>query len=210
MNSAMGLVTYDLGEVGLRWVRQVVSHSVLPIGKCLALLPIEGGRVWTRVPDHLARDEAVRRLPSGMLEPWGDADYHWEDEVLADYLAGHPSRCVVAPSQLRLSWPAVEELRVPFFLHEGEIDMHLFLAGPRRPERRALRDLEEYGLLYPFIALLTSLPDEHPPLRHSEWVGAEVIALLAARTEFVVLGAYDEENDVIWERPAAQRPTLRA
>jgi hypothetical protein len=40
-------------------------------------------------------------------------------------------------------------------------------------------------------------------------VGAEVIALLAARTEFLVLGAYDEETDVIWERPAAERPTLR-
>ena len=53
------------------------------------------------------------------------------------------------------------------------------------------------------------VPQRLTPPEPKAQVTADTIALLAERTEYLIIGAYDAETDVIWERPAAERPTLR-
>ena len=204
----MTLVTHDLGEAGLRWVRQQLGDAFLKMGRYLERLPVESGRAWTRLPAHISAEEAARRLPSGHLSPWPKlGDWLWSNSIVAQYLARHPERLAVGPSPALLTWPVLAEILIPYVHSSGEV--YPYLAGDSHPSEALLNELKDFACWYPYVAVLTSLPDGHPALVNKAEVGEDLLELLAARTELLVVGAYDEETDVIWERPAAQRPTLR-
>ncbi len=200
------LAVLDLGQDGTRYVRGSTDVMSSTLGQHLRRLPLETGRVWTRLPVSIPRSEAVARLEYGGLAATGRRA-GWPNHLIATYLGASRARYAVAPAPWDPSWPVVASLEIPYFLYLDEV--HLFLAGGGCLSDPVISELEDDANVYPYVATLTSLPEGYPPLEHRTAVQSETLALLAQRTEYLIVGAYDGETDVVWERPEADRPTLQ-
>ena len=202
----MVLTTHDLGNVGISYVRDRLTRVEPLLGRDLLRLPLEAGRVWTRLPVAISHSEALERLSYGGLRPSGRAA-KWAEAFVVTYLAESPQRCALAHAPWDPSWPVTGTLETPYFLHDAQI--YLLLLGGRRLSEDVVSAVKDEAHVAPYVAVLTSLPEGQAPPEPKAQVTADTIALLAERTEYLIIGAYDAETDVIWERPAAQRPTLR-
>ena len=58
------------------------------------------------------------------------------------------------------------------------------------------------GRAYPFIGVLTSLPKHEPSFQGRQVVTENVLQELAMRTDYIIVGAYDNENELIWVTPS--------
>jgi hypothetical protein len=199
------LKRFTLGQAAIPYIRSWIGIGDDALGPLLLNLPLEAGTVTAWLPPGTPPAYLIDRLESGAVIAPGQHE-PWMGSFIVRYLQGGQGRYVVEPTFMRPGDPPVAALKVPFFTYQRQVYVYLPWT---RPDLALAERVLCHGRAYPFVAALTSLPEGHAKVGSGEDVAESSFSLLAQRAEMLLVGAYDEETAIVWERPAAQRPTLR-
>jgi hypothetical protein len=164
------------------------------VRRCLNL---EEGKVVALLPEDVEPEYAVRFQYGFWM--CGDEPWKWVVSSISEYLARDPSRIVV----FELSRPPTGVPGVTsdtFRIGKFQNELVLFLVGPiansaiiNLAMRAATRFPDRLGYM-------TSSPTAHGDPSVTELITQDYLQELAARTEKIVLGAYDGEGHLIWHK----------
>ena len=157
-------------------------------------LPFNNGRVATHLPATVS-SETAQRFEVGGATTSNNTVSHLVDFITVYLSQGR--RYAVFEAIERCGDPCLSPLEQPFFIHDSEI--YYFLDSKDFDSEKVKR-LVQVARSYPFIGVLTSLPESDPGIRVAQEVTESVLEKLAARTTHLLIGAYDAEGVLIWSR----------
>ncbi len=80
------------------------------------------------------------------------------------------------------------KLEVYYFLNSHDIDSDIIVSTVR------------FARSYPFIGVLTSIPEEESDIQAEHELPIDKLKKFVARTEYILIGAYDNEGVLIWSK----------
>ncbi len=165
----------------------------------LLKLPLEAGRVTSYLPPMLRPDELLAFEDYFKPNHKGMEEYQ-QDTLLAlriaRALSGFSSLCLLVESLYETRVGVQGKLRVPFVA--GQRDL-IFCLTDQYNDR--LADLLGWVNDYPFVASLSLLTRGAREVRAGQPLKAELLSKVAARSDHIIVGAYDGDGYLIWTRP---------
>ncbi len=210
---------YELGRTGLHYVQKRLSwgkDNGKALSSYLLELPLHEGHVWTYLPADVEA-LAIEQLDRGGVLPQQEG-FYWGDHYVTP-IGGGP-----VGSALKLKFHSFisEYLRQPdnpFYVledenarlgdpwldsHSGKVffhgtDVYHFVA-PSDNDIETISSAEDNAAsLWLCISILTKLPMV-PLMQSRVQVTSELLSVMAANTEHIIVEAYDNEANVIWTR----------
>lgn len=191
----------ELGLESVQYIREQLSMGSTLARKLLEL-PLEQGKVFTYAPMDVRNDilqdlEHSIFLRSGMKVT--DLMRQRIAKFIAQFLNSNRKRCAIFETLMEIGDRVVNLGDLPRARYEREI--YLYLTSRQYGENTIANVLMK-ARGYPFIGALTSGNLQDPKrgsallnLRMSDFDG------LATNTLFIVIGSYDNEGYVVWQRP---------
>lgn len=121
-------------------------------------------------------------------------------ERIRDYLCGGKGRfCIFEEAYARPSDPAMLTKHVPFLILNEEI--YYFLSWKDIDYNKIKQAINAAGNFYPgLIGALTELPEKQELNFENKIISSEQLHILAKRAEKIIIGAYDGEGYLIWNK----------
>lgn len=186
---------FQFGPEGLAWVRQCLSAGST-LSKTLLDLSLEKGRVFTYLPNGLNAGRHMQFKFGGIFSSVGEKIGQTWPKFISEYLAGPAERYCILEDISAPSDPGLDSSDEQFFVYETEV--YDFLSS-QDTDVEKIRSILSCGRQYPSIGALTRLSGLSE-LQHRHSVKAEVLQLLASNTQYILVGAYDEESYLVWSR----------
>jgi len=200
------LVKYALGQEGTAYIERNLTHGMTLSRIAERRVRTSSGDAWSYLPPGMSRSTALSFrdpiLPSGrnaggydLIEPVVAPSKPLVVEFVLQYLNGGGRRLfLVEDAVARPSDPAITSSRVPCFFVGDEV--YEFISRPSATTAGISRAVDQ-AHSFPFVGVLTCT--DFRPTRGSCLSAADLRAM-AERMAAVVVGAYDGEGYVIWER----------
>ncbi len=182
-------------------VRNAIPYirSSLAAGSTLAQhllrLPLDEGRVITHLPEETS-PEAVEQFETGYRASWREIREHLVTFIAA-YLKGYEKRYGIFETFVRLGDPAFHPLEEQFLSHKQEV--YDFVSSEDSSSDIVYATLR-LARPYPFVGVLTSIPEDRPNIRTGHVLTIDEIEMLTSRAEYILIGAYDDEGTLIWSK----------
>lgn len=184
----------EFGPEAITYIRSCLSEGDT-ISTYLLNLPLENGRVATHLPTTIS-PAASRRFKVGGVTTRSETEPALVAFILA-YLRGQRKRYAVFEALERPGDAPLSSSKAQFFIHEDEI--YYFLTPQERDPTKVASTVRA-ARSYPFIGVLTSIPEDEPDIRAGYELTADILERLAMRTEHILIGAYDGEGELIWSK----------
>jgi hypothetical protein len=193
------LKTIQLSDEALKYLEECISHGN-KLMRQLLNLPLRDGVLWTLVSDE-TNGEALNEFRHGGVTI-GTARGVIEkiNDKLATFIIRHlsvsSSHYAIFEDYLRK--PGSKLLtRDRYFVYDG--DVCLFVPSESKGDLQDIKATMKNASRYTFRGILTSL-GSGGRLTTGQSVDLPLIRELATSTNCILVGAYDEESYVIWER----------
>ncbi len=209
----------NLAPSAIGYVRDALADGLTLSKHMLAELDVSAGRVTTGVPEDANMEFIERFQYGGLLPPPPEAEWRrgvgkdgrgfiimpqrsytgYVVSTVRSFLEGATHRlCILENGVFRASDPFIQRGRPNVVTVQEEV-YHL-LVGSGHPDETVGRVIREAGFGFPPpVGALTSLPVGHPFFDEGH-IASEDLRTMAARTEKIVVGAYDGEGYLIWHR----------
>jgi hypothetical protein len=187
------LKEFEFGSEAIIYVQSCLS-SGNTLSRRLLKLTLGSGRVTAHLPANVSPVTA-REFEFGGIAKGGENPWSHLAAFIAEYLSGQGKRYAVFEAIERKGDPCVSSLDKKFFTHGSEL--YFFLTS-RDQDLSSITGTIRAARSYPFVGALTSVPEDEPDIRADFEVTTDVLEKLAARTEHILIGAYDDEGVLIW------------
>jgi len=189
------LKEFKLGSEAISYIR-----SQLGLGYSLAQhllnLPLEQGQVTTYLP-ALTSDEAKRSFDKGGVVDRSEEPLHKVVTLVSAFLREQVKGYAVFEGFWRdRSLFATAKEQHLFY----EPEAIYYFASSANPDPVYIEAAVRAGRSYPYIGVLTSLPEGKPDIQSGTNVTSQQLRELASRAQHIVVGSYDDEGYLIWAR----------
>lgn len=193
------LIEIDFGQEAIQYIKEQLSQ-----GNTLARyglsMRLQEGHVISYLPPAVS--PVARRDFRNAFSIATDQTYAIElDAKILDlvsaYLAQPGKRYAVIETYFEPDWPVLASLHLPYFIHGSEV--YFFFSSQDHSHEMISQALHS-ARDYPFIGALTSLPSTEADVQIKEELTANIMEHLAARTEHLLIGAYDAIGYLIWSK----------
>lgn len=120
---------------------------------------------------------------------------------LADFIAAYLGQArrpyAIIETLARVSDPGLTRMALAYFTYATEVYV-FHTKHDRTPE--SIRATLNSARDYPFICGLTTLPEDYPTIQSRRAVTLDTLEQLARNTRHILVGAYDAEGYLIWNR----------
>lgn len=169
------------------------------LSRYLLELPLEQGQVFAYLPDDTPVEMANE---VDILHPYiigAEVAKLQLSSFLSAQLRARENALVVFENAVAWSTDANygPSSRHQFFSFGREV--YNFLVPDDAESEKVMATIRA-TIAYPFIGVITSLPEYRPRLQVSERVEEALLIELADRAEHIVIGAYDNQAQIIWSR----------
>jgi hypothetical protein len=174
----------------------------------------DGGTVYALLPEGVSLESASSFVQGGKLPTPPSSEWrHGKNSIVVpvpntnEALAGKIESFLTGGEQrICVFENAVARTRFPYVAHFTDIlicadRVYHVIRGPSPTRSDVLSTIREAASLQGCLGAMTSLPDRlNWPKGSQQMVSEADLAELAQRSEKVIVGAYDGESYVIWER----------
>ncbi len=196
---------YDLGDLGRKYLSEELRNGN-SYAQAIERVPLIGeGAVYTYLP--VALGSAVNELDDGILKRYDDlgmsgADLHHQIEsfrstLFSRFLASRANGYIIFERIGKPQSPTVRQDGTPYFVFNS--DVYLFLTASS-VSSAAIEACLRRTRRYPLIIGLTSCQEPSLEISSGEAIDLRTLELYAERTEILLVGAYDDEGYIIWNR----------
>lgn len=194
-NRLSGMHKYDLGGDGVEYVHYVLRAAKSLANEVLARQAIHEGRVTLLGPDGLDRRKLLQFRRGGLLSL--RASREWLIATIMNGLAASSDRsCAVFENWLASSDdPWLVEARSKVFFFGGEVYHYCTGADDHAAVEAATAESDALPF---FWGMLSREPTTG--LEPGTRVGRETLEELAAEMSLLIVGAYDGEGYLLWNR----------
>lgn len=208
---------YELGLEAIKFIKECLGGGNTLAQTFLRIFDFEKGRVITALPLGIDPEEA-KDFEDGIfpeppksewrsfvksdgskwvMVPKPNTDF-WLVSIIRMFLVKEDKRlCILENALARPNDPWISLKKHQIFTFKGEV--YHFLLGMDVEGKRIEQTIRNASS-YLFIGLLTSVPQETPFPRKGHEVSFEELKVFAKRTEKIIVGAYDGEGYLIWEK----------
>jgi hypothetical protein len=188
----------ELGQEAIDYIKDSLSQG-RTLSRYLCNLPLEQGVVTTWLPPAsnslFLTDFRMGGVITGEIRHEADAKL---GEFVSKYLSRSSTRYAIFEHALaRAGDPFLLSVATRFFVYGDEV--YFFLTSEDSETINimdAVKNAKTY-LLTGVLAEVTTLPE----LRDHQQVTEEILRTIVDKTGYLIVGAYDEEGELIWKRP---------
>lgn len=186
---------YELGSQAIDYIKSQLSvgHT---LGRSLLDLPLDSGRVAAFLPTG-TEPESLYAFQWGGVATATDGVWENMASFVSTYLRGGVGRYAVFEGFRPADRMLTASGRQYFSFGPDEIYYFASSAGADSPKVEVAADA---GRSYPYIGVLTSIPEDSPDIRSGSDICEELLKELAARAQHLLIGAYDDEAPLVWTR----------
>lgn len=198
----------DLGPEGIQYVRQRLQNPPQKMLSRLVLehLDLDSGMVQTFIPENLPQDQ-VANFSHGKYIPLSETTA-WLIDRVSNVMALGRERVCTFENSLALPGDPALALKTTRRVFCGNDVYHILEPQENQAALRQKLELllKESGNAYPeslgFVGIYPKSLSCGPTSQIAE-IGCAVIEELARTVEMIIVGAYDAEGYVIWEKISA-------
>lgn len=185
----------EFGPEAIVYIREQLSWG-RALGKLLLNLPLEEGRVIAYLPASTSFEQR-RNFRTGGLPKTQSKTVDNLRGLISKYLVGPGKKYAVFEDiNAQVGDPFLQEEKEQYFIYKT--DIYYFLNSKNNdPER--MRCIVT-GYAWYFLGMLTSLAEDGPDIQNHQIVTHKLLKQLTMSAEYLVVGAYDAENELIWCR----------
>jgi hypothetical protein len=207
-----------LGSDSIDYIRKHLSYGLTISKYILNLLNLDEGQVVTGLPEDTAIEKLYDFEHGGILasELKTMPIYRVQDkngkyftmqrvprafpfvlDTVNRFLKGGVSRLLILEdANAKSTDPVIQKYGSPIWTFQSEV-YHLVFGIPSNEEIKST--INKSDSLWTLVGFMTSLPkEEHFPLKKE--ISLETIEMLAENTQKILVGAYDGEGFLIWQR----------
>lgn len=188
----------EFGSEALGYLKDRLAHG-RQLAKELLHLPLEGGLLFTYLPEGVDREAAGRFEAAG---PGAGSEMEIEQHIAdfaSAYLEPSPKACAVFEHALANPTDAFLSAQSGDVVFFHNTDVYYLATRDGPPVLQALRRAKT---AYLCVGALTAVAGV-PAIRNRLHVSGEAIAALARNTNYILVSAYDLEGYLIWSREQA-------
>ena len=194
------LVEITLNDRAYKYFRETIHtgsqfYEGSSLSHYLLELPIERGKIITFWPDSLIPEKINFEGSVALLK---DTNLASMRQIVAKciygYLHGSPRRYAIFESWSRKSDP-LKPTTPKYLIHDNNLYYML------ESSDRVLDEIDRvirYAREMPFVCSLTSIPKGFHSLQPSRELEEKILQELAARSNMIIIDAYDGEGYLIW------------
>lgn len=198
-NQLSGFKLFQFGAESLSYLREQLSSGNY-YARSLLRLPFEEGMVLSNLPGILSPEEA-RDFNSSLFLRTNlsarKASQTWLVSLISTYLAGRDSSFAIFETLLEEGDKALISIQSHLFSHEKQIYLYLSESSPE-----IVLETLRHARGFPFVGGLITLPQSDSQFRPYEKVTYSIFDKLVERTDHILVGGYDDEGYLVWQRVA--------
>ena len=185
----------ELGPEAIVYIRSCLSQGDT-LAEHLLRLPLEEGRITAWLPAAVSNEVSRRFDTGGVIAPGSGAE-SIVTTFISTYLSKPGKRYGVFETFATSGDHSIAHPEVSFFIHETEV-YYFLTSRDLDPEKitKTVRSARQF----PFIGVLTSVPQGEPDVQPNCKVGMNVLEKLVSGTEYILISAYDGEGELIWRK----------
>ena len=217
------LVELELGIEAIMYIRECLADGNTLAKNLLASLDLSAGNVTTSLPKDANIEQAKTNFNWAVLPEAPESElvhYTMEDgrkatmkpkyeedsqtvQAIQEYLQGElENLCVFENSIAEACDPQIYIRNKASKLWTFENEVYHILVGGKISEVRIRKAIKEASNAWPlFIGALTSFPGQRNDYSQKKVLNTNDLEVLAKRTQKLIIGAYDGEGYLIWNRP---------
>lgn len=193
------LKEFQIDADAVNYIRQELREGDT-FAEYLLDLPLENGRVMSYLPApvHPVTPKDFRQsiyIATG-IKTAGEATSKLQ-RFVASYLTFDGNRYAIFETLGRVGDKWLSATNLSYFVHESRI--YSFLTPAEANEQRILQVLKR-ARRYPFVCGLTRLPEDDQRVQTLQEIQSNTLRALAANTQHIVVGAFDDEAFLIWTK----------
>lgn len=195
---------------GKSLARQLVERPDLQEGNVVTFLPKDArlDRILDftsggKLPEPKLNDSSQYVAPDGLrwkVIPKRNTDVCLVRHIRIFLNLGVDRICIFENPMALPTDPWVEKSTSPLLIFQNEV--YHFLTTQKATDQDIHETIKQASSIYPpFLAVLTIVSDKHNFSKQKVSITSEEIRSLAAKTEEIIVGAYDGESYLIWNQP---------
>ena len=199
------LTKYDLGDLGRRYLSEELQNGNSYAQAIERASLMAEGAVYTYLP--VALNSAVNELDDAILKRYDDlgmssADLHhqidsFRSTLFSRFLADRANGYIIFERIGKPQSPTVRQDGNPYFVFNN--DVYLFLTASSISSA-AIEACLRRTRRYPLIIGLTSCRVASMEISSGDAIDLQTLESYVEQTETLMVGAYDDEGYVIWNR----------
>ena len=195
------LKKFELGNEATDYIRSSLSHG-LTFAHCLNGLKIKDGRITTNLPEDVSPHRISRFMMGGVTSR--AQTYSWIIPLISAHLRRGCEAYAIFEDIARIGHPGFPSPEDKFFSFNSEVYQFL---GSNDNDISEIRRAIMASRKYPFIGVLAELTNEAIEIKRGQRLDLYALEFLAAGTRQILIGAYDEEGVLVWDRHHNNRNT---
>lgn len=192
-NNDTALKKLVLDSTALGYIRSQMSRGHALAQTILKTVNLEEGTVFVFLPQSVPREQALEFNRGGMGRI--KTDWYLPKYVLSQMSAREEASLVFEHPYAHPTDPYLLDSTQNFFFHKLEV--YFFLSDKKVTLERIISTVRAASG-WPFIGAITafSVPENY----HRRTVSEKALEIVAGRVTHLIVGAYDNENELIWRR----------
>jgi hypothetical protein len=193
------LKNHRFGKEALVYIQGELGNGWDLAASLLKWIPLDQGVISTYLPENIpasiASDFRISIYKTAGDSYWNEI----ESQIMTDIhviLGGKRNRYFIVES-------LAEEVSNSWKIKPGDYFKYLnwiYFFRTGSSDNNELRTIFRHSRDYPFIAIVTSLPEKTPPLHLGQVIDDRVMDELVKRVDMILIGVYDAEGLLIWKK----------
>ena len=200
---------YVLGKPAIKYSKEVMADGLTIFKQILEVIDINQGYIYTVLPDGVDIN-AIKDYDQGgftddytnrreRVRPIITVEEHVLESIQSFLSAcnGNPT-CVLEEAISHPDDPCMKRVIAPYALYQQEIYYYLTQRSNLESIKEAIK--EAHSAYPPLLASMANLTDEDAAILESGQISLEFIKRFAEKTEHIIVGAFDLEGYLIWDK----------
>jgi hypothetical protein len=163
----------------------------------LSSLDLTTGDVFTVLPNDVIFEEPINFENSYEFRT-GVRIYHQADSIILNlmynYLQTNLENCIIFESYKKTSDLVVKSSNLPYF----SVEERVYYFAQKRDSKETILECLYKTTSYPKIVVFARIPDMDSQIQSHEEINRDFAQRIAATTECIMAGAFDDEGYVFW------------
>ena len=192
-------VRIDLDKRAIDYIKGELSDGHELAHRLLDTTPWKTGSIYTYLPPQAESERLYQFKAGGKVRIPGLGNLH--AQFIRDYLQARSDGIyVVEETDRKVSKTYYQgRSRQSLTIFEYHDTPYRCILSDDIQTDKQIRNAMLAGS-YPNISVLSHLPDIGQRIQHHQQISTETLDLLVKNTDYVLIGVYDEEARLIWER----------
>jgi len=189
------LKKFKLGSEAIEYIKYSLARGDT-LSKYLLELPIIKGQVTTYLPTTTSRLQRLKFETGGVVNS-SETEENLVS-LISSYLGKPGKKWAVFETLARPGDKSLRLRKAQFFTYNQSEVYNFVTSDNNDPEKitNAIRSAKSY----PFVAILTSISDVEVDIGTDDEITKNFLGKLAKGAEYILIGAYDDEAVLIWNK----------